>query len=65
MRTLPFTPGTAPGSRRRRAAVVSGVVTLAASTTLPFVRHWEGAATRQALRFPRSRRRRISQTCRL
>ena len=38
MRTLPFTRGKASGSRRRRAAVVSGVVTVAASTTIPFVR---------------------------
>ena len=38
MRTLPFTDGRAPGSRRRRAVVVSGVATVAASTTIPLVR---------------------------
>lgn len=38
MRTLPITHGRAPGSRRRRATMVTGVVTATASTTIPFVR---------------------------
>ena len=38
MRTLPITHGRAPGSRRRRVAMVSGVVTVTASTTVPLVR---------------------------